>query len=281
MTQTEIIKSSLPNMDSEIIKQFLKDDSISPLKRQMRIGERYFEGKHDICYKKLNEYTIKDLKTENGVKKYTEKTIEVPNRSLVKVAHRYHWKLVKQKRDYTVGKPITITYEPIIEKELNETQKTILKKINKQIVDKFWNVLGISFDNFLRQTIVDMSNKVYAVWFPYYDEQGNFKYTRIEPKEIIPIYDTKTQKTLTDILHTYKIIENDKKKVYVEWATAENTKYFIEDKNEITKAKEYLLDVSRINPEPHWVTQTLFNGQLTKIEKHSWGKVPYIIIKNK
>lgn len=280
MTQTEIIKSSLPNMDSELIKQFLKDDAISPLKEQMQIGERYFEGKHDICYKKLNEYTIKDFKIENGRKVYTEKTIEVPNRSLVKVAHRYHWKLVKQKRDYTVGKPITITYEPIIDKEINEEQKVKLKKINKKIVDKFWNILGIGFDNFLRQTIVDMSNKVFETWFIYYDEQGNFKYTIIDSKEVIPIYDTKTQKTLTDILHAYKIIDNDKKKVYVEWATSENTTYFIEDKNKITQAEEYLLDVSRINPEPHWVTQTLFNGQLTKIEEHNWGKVPYIIIKN-
>ena len=40
---------------------------------------------------------------------------------------------------------------------------------------------------------------------------------------------TKTQKILTDVLHTYKVIENDKKKIYVEWATSENTKYFIED----------------------------------------------------
>ncbi len=280
MTQTEIIKSSLPNMDSEIIKQFLKDDAISPLKKQMEIGERYFNGKHDICYKKLNEYTIKDFNIENGIKKYTEKTIEVPNRSLVKVAHRYHWKLVKQKRDYVAGKPITITYEPITDEELKEEQKKKLKKLNKKIVDKFWNILGIGFDNFLRQTIVDMSNKIYAVWYPYYDEQGNLKYTRIEPKEIIPIYDTKTQKILTDVLHTYKVIENDKKKIYVEWATSENTKYFIEDKNEITQVEEYLLDVSRINPEPHWVTQMMFNGQLIKKEEHSWGKVPYIIIKN-
>ena len=73
MTQTEIIKSSLPNMDSELIKQFLKDDAISPLKKQMRIGEKYFEGKHDICYKKLNEYTIKNVKAENGKKVYTHK----------------------------------------------------------------------------------------------------------------------------------------------------------------------------------------------------------------
>ncbi len=280
MTQTEVIKSSLPNMNSEIIKQFLNDDAISPLKKQMRVGERYFEGKHDICYKKLNEYTIRDVKTENGVKKYKEETIEIPNRSLVKVAHRYHWKLVKQKRDYTVGKPITITYEPIIEHELNEEQKKKLKQLNKKIVDKFWNILGVGFDNFLRQTIVDMSNKIYAVWYPYYDEQGNLKYTSIEPKEIIPIYDTKTQKTLTDILHTYKIIENDKKKIYVEWATSENTTYFIENKNEITQTEEYLLDVSRINPEPHWLTQTMFNGQLVRTEEHSWGRVPYIIIKN-
>ena len=56
MTQTEIIKSSLPNVNSEIIKQFLDDDARSPLKEQMRVGERYFAGKHDICYKKLNEY---------------------------------------------------------------------------------------------------------------------------------------------------------------------------------------------------------------------------------
>lgn len=280
MTQTEIIKSSLPNMDSEIIKQFLKDDAISPLKRQMEVGERYFNGKHDICYKKLNEYTIKDLVTENGQKKYIEKTIEIPNKSLVKVAHRYHWKLVKQKRDYTVGKPITITYEPIIEQELSKEQKKKLKKINKKIVDKFWDILGVGFDNFLRQTIEDMSNKVFETWYVYYDEQGEFRYTIVESKEIIPIYDTKTQKRLTDILHTYKIIDNDKKKVYVEWATSENTTYYIEEKNEITQTEEYLLDVSRINPEPHWVTQTMFNGELVKTEEHSWGKVPYIIIKN-
>lgn len=280
MTQTEIIKSSLPNMDSEIIKQFLKDDAINPIKRQMEIGERYFEGKHDICYKKLNEYTIKDFKTENGIKKYTEKTIEIPNRSLVKVPHRYHWKLVKQKRDYVAGKPITISYEPIIDKELNEEQRKAIQKTNKMIVNKFWNVLGIGFDNFLRQTIVEMSNKVFDVWHTYYDEQGNFKYTRINPKEIITIYDTKTQTILTDILHTYKIIDNNEKKVYVEWATAENTRYFMENKNEITQVEEYLPDTSRINPEPHWVTQTMFNGQLVKTEAHSWGRIPYIIIKN-
>lgn len=280
MTQTEIIKSSLPNMDSEMIKQLLKDDAISPVKRQMEIGERYFEGKHDICYKKLNEYTIKDVKKENGITKYTEKTIEIPNRSLVKVPHRYHWKLVKQKRDYVAGKPITITYEPIVDKELGEEQRKAIKKINKKIVDKFWNVLGIGFDNFLRQTIVDMSNKVFAVWYPFYDKQGNFKYTRINSKEIIAIRDTKTQEILTDVLHTYKIIENNEKKVYVEWATAENTRYFIENKDEFTQMEEYLPDVSRINPEPHWVTQTMFNGQLVKTEEHSWGRVPYIIIKN-
>ena len=187
---------------------------------------------------------------------------------------------MKQKRDYTVGKPITITYEPIINQELDEEQKKKTKKINKKIVDKFWDILGIEFNNFLRQTIVDMSNKVFAVWFPYYDEQGNFKYTRIDPKEIIAIYDTKTQKILTDILHTYKIIDNNKKKIYVEWATSKNTKYFIENKNEVTKTEEYLLDTSRINPEPHWVTQTMFNGKFVKAEEHSWGKVPYIIIKN-
>lgn len=280
MTLTEIIKSSLPNMDSKLIKQFLDDDAISPLKSQMEIGERYFNGKHDICYKKLNEYTIKDFKMENGQRKDIEKTIEVPNRSLVKVAHRYHWKLVKQKRDYVAGKSITITYEPLTDKELNNEQQKAYKKLNKKIVDKFWNILGIGFDNFLRQTIVDMSNKVFATWFVYYDEQGNFKYAIVESKEIIPIYDTKTQKILTDVLHTYKVIDNGEKKVYVEWATAENTKYFIENKNEITQAEEYLLDVSRINPEPHWVTQTTFNGQLTKTEEHSWGQVPYIIVKN-
>lgn len=282
MTQTEIIKSSLPNMDSEIIKQFLKDDAISPLKRQMEIGERYFKGKHDICFKKLNEYKIEGnrINPETQKKEHVEKTIEIPNRSLVKVAHRYHWKLVKQKRDYVAGKPITISYQPIIDKELNREQRRAIEKINKKIVDKFWDILGIGFDNFLRQTIVEISNKAFNAWYVFYNEYGNFKYTMIEPKEIIPIYDTKTQKILTDVLHTYKIIENNEKKVYVEWATSENTKYFIENKNEITKTEEYLLDVSRINPEPHWITQTRFNGQFIKKEEHSWGKVPYIIIKN-
>lgn len=280
MNPNDYFKSTLVNVDSDIIKQLLKDDAISPLKRQMRVGQRYFEGKHDICYKKLNEYTIKDFKEENGNKIYTEKKIEIPNRSLVKVAHRYHWKLVKQKRDYVAGKQITITYEPIIDENISKELKDNIQKTNRKIVDKFWDKLGIEFDNFIRQTIVDMSNKAYAVWYPYYNENGELKYTRIDPLEIIPIYDTKTQNVLTDVIHTYKIIDNGKKKVYVEWATADNTKFYIQDKNEITQAEEYLLDVARINPEPHWVTQTMFNGVLVETKEHSWGKVPYIIIKN-
>ena len=125
MTQTEIINSSLPNVDSELIKQFIQDDIVSPLKRQMRIGQRYFEGKHDICFKKLNEYTIigKEKDQTTGKEKEIKKTIEIPNKSLVKVAHRYHWKLVKQKQNYVVGKPITISYEPIFDKELTGEQK--------------------------------------------------------------------------------------------------------------------------------------------------------------
>lgn len=282
MTQTEKIKSSLPNMDSEIIKQFLKDDLVSPLKKQMEIGQRYFEGKHDICFKKLNEYTIKGtIKDETtGKEKEVDKVIEIPNKSLVKVAHRYHWKLVKQKQNYVAGKPITITYEPITDKELNEEQKKIINKENKKIVDKFWNILGPAFDNFIRESIVNMSNKIMAVWHPYYDEDGNFQYCNTEPKEIIDIYDTKTQKKLTDVLHNYQIVENGIKKRYVEWETSEETKYFIENTNETAGTEEYVLDVSRVNPEPHWVTQHLFNGKLTKTEKHGWGRVPYIIIKN-
>ena len=118
MTQTEIIKSSLPNLDSEIIKQFITDDIASPLKRQMRIGQKYFEGKHDICFKKLNEYKImgKEKDEITGKQKEIEKIIEIPNKSLVKVAHRYHWKLVKQKQNYVVGKPITISYGPIVKR---------------------------------------------------------------------------------------------------------------------------------------------------------------------
>lgn len=282
MTQTEIINSSLPNVDSEIIKQFLDDDAISPLKKQMRIAQRYYEGKHDICFKKLNEYTIKAKEKDEitGKEVEIEKVIEIPNKSLVKVAHRYHWKLVKQKQNYAVGKPITISYEPIYDEEISEKEKETIKKNNKKIVNKFWNVLGPTFDNFLRETIIYMSNKVNAVWHPFYDEQGKFRYCNIEPLEIIDIYDTKTQKILTDVLHNYQIIENNQKKRYVEWETSQETKYFIEEMNGQTRTEEYLLDVSRVNPEPHWITKHLFNGKLVKIEKHSWGKVPYIIIKN-
>ena len=282
MTQTELIKSSLPNINSEIIKQFIKDDSVSPLKKQMRIGQRYFEGKHDICFKKLNEYTIKGKVTNEttGEEEEIEKVIEVPNKSLVKVAHRYHWKLVKQKQNYVTGKPITITYEPVSSEGLDEKQKEQLEKDNKKIVNKFLNILGFSFDNFLKETIINMSNKINAVWHIYYDEQGEFKYCNTDPLDIIDIYDTKTQKILTDVLHNYIIIENGKKKRYVEWENSQETKYFIENINEITRTDEYLLDVSRVNPDPHWIAKQYFNGKLAKIEKHGWGKVPYIVIKN-
>ena len=249
-------------LESRIIKELIKTFLQSTKYKKMKAGQRYYEGNHDIQNKKLNEYKVYDPVNKVQISKINE------NKSNMKINHKFHTKLVKQKVSYLCSKPITITYN----KDNEENNITNL----------IWDKLGYRFENLIKNKVKEASNKGVAWIHPDYDIEGNLIFKSYSSDEIIPIYDTTTETVLKGIIHFYKIIDvdNQKEKIYVEWWTDKNVKYYIEEKNK--EKSIFVEDVTRVKQNCHYVSEIYDNAldNIIKIEKHSWNKVPFIKIAN-
>lgn len=260
-------------IESGIIKELITQFNMSDVRRKMLEGERYFRDKNDILKKDLKTYTVFDQKT-GGKKKIINE-----NKSDEHIPHGFYWKQVNQKKAYVCGKPITITYNIPTDGEKKETTKNAEKKM----VNMVWNILGVNFEKLIKNRLKEASNKGRAWLHPNY-RNGRLVFEKYPSEECIPIYDNETQTYLTGFIHFYTIQDLTENKpedrIYVEYWDEKEVRYFIETKAGDTTV--YLEDVTRERPECHWYREIYDNAlnNLKGIEKHSWGKVPFIEIEN-
>lgn len=260
-------------IESRIIKELITQFNMSDVKRKMLEGERYFRDKNDILKKDLNSYTVFDQKTGN------KKKIVNENKSDEHIPHGFYWKQVNQKKIYVCGKPITISYNIPADGE----KKDATKKAEKKITNMVWNILGTNFEKLIKNRLKEASNKGRAWLHPNY-RNGKLVFEKYPSEECIPIYDNEAQTYLTGFLHFYTIQdltgEKPEDRIYVEYWDEKEVRYFIETK--VGDTTVYLEDVTRERPECHWYREIYDNAlnNLKGIEKHSWGKVPFIEIEN-
>ncbi len=260
-------------MESKLIKELITQFNMSDIKKKMLEGERYFRNQNDILKKDLKSYTIYDQKTGNKIQKVNE------NKSDEHLPHGFYPKQVNQKKAYVCGKPITITYNIPVNGDKDETTKTAEKKINNMI----WNVLGPNFEKLIKNRLKEASNKGRSWLHPDYIE-GKFTLKRLPSEECIPIYDNETQTYLIGFIHFYTIqdLTEDKPedRIYVEYWDKKEVRYYIETK--VGDTTIFLEDVTRPKPECHWYREIYDDAlnNLKRIEKHSWGRVPFIEIEN-
>lgn len=260
-------------IESRIIKELITQFNMSDVKRKMLEGERYFRDKNDILKKDLKTYTVFDQKT-GGRKEITNE-----NKSDEHIPHGFYWKQVNQKKAYVCGKPITITYNIPTDGE----KKEITKNAEKKMTNMIWNILGVNFEKLIKNRLKEASNKGRAWLHPNY-RNGKLIFEKYPSEECIPIYDNETQTYLTGFIHFYTIQDltgnKPEDRTYVEYWDEKEVRYFIETK--VGDTTVYLEDVTRERPECHWYREIYDNAlnNLKNIEKHSWGKVPFIEIEN-
>lgn len=260
-------------IESRLIKELISEFNMSDIKKKMLDGERYFRDQNDILKKDLKSYTVFDQKTGN------KKKIVNENKSDEHLPHGFYWKQVNQKKSYICGKPITITYNIPVDGDKDEKTKSAEKKITNMV----WNTLGPKFEKLLKNRVKEASNKGRAWLHPNY-RNGKLVFDKYPTEECIPIYDNESQTYLTGFIHFYTIqdLTGDKPedRIYVEYWDEKEVRYFIETK--INDTTVYLEDVTRERPECHWYREVYDNAlnNLKRIEKHSWGRVPFIEIEN-
>lgn len=170
--------------EKEVIEMDIKKWKSSEERREMLTGKKYYQGYHDILNRK------RTVIGRDGV--LTEVT-NLPNN---KDIDNQYQKMVNQKKNYLLGKPLTFDTD-------NEAYEEALKSI-----------FNMKFNRQLKGLGKDALNGGIAWLHPYYNENGELKFKKFEAHEILP-YWKDTEHTELDIavrLYEDKVYEGRQEK---------------------------------------------------------------------
>lgn len=219
---------------SAVIQTWLQSNE----RKQMLLAEKYYRGEHDILHR---QRTVID---EFGKLSPVE---NLPNNKLVDNQYR---KLVDQKTNFALGKPMTIsTSNPDYLAELNlifdKNMFRQLKVLGQYTIDG-----GISW------------------LYPHYDETGKFKIRVFPSYEICPIWSDGTHTELVVALRYYSDL--------LITSTGQTKSVDIVEIYTKDGIDKYVMDGGKLSPhetEPH------LNYMVFEDEGYNWERLPIIPFK--
>lgn len=140
------------------ITRDLNDWIVSPIRVKQLDGERYYEGHHDILTRK------REAIGENG------ELTEVNNLPNNKIVDNRYKGLVKQKANYLLGKPLTISGE---DRSYVEALKTIFDR---------------KFQRTLKNAAISALQNGICWLYPYYDSVGELRFKLIKGSQMMPYW---------------------------------------------------------------------------------------------
>lgn len=174
--QRDLPKTDTPDSsvsDIRYLETVLKKWLDSPIRKEQLLAEAYYDGDHDILRREK-----KVIGADGNLVTITN----VPNNKLV---DNQYCKLVDQKTNYVLGKPITIATEN--DEYLKLLGKVFNKKVHRQL-------------RLLAQYAVDGG----IAWlYPYYAEDGTFKLAVFPSYEICPVWKDKAHTELDYAMRYY------------------------------------------------------------------------------
>lgn len=242
----------------EILKDLIKEDLDSDIKKKMAEGVAYYGNEPDILDEDFREYRVEGIK-------YTDYT-----KSNKHITNNFQKLLVDQKASYIVGNPVVIECQ---NKDISDEEK-------ETAVGDVDNILGEIFEDTVVDWITGASNKAWETVHIFIDDEGLFKYEIVPSEQIIPIYDTTHEKQINQVIRYYEVTHIDKvtkqrsTRYAAEWWTPLDVTYYLQnDKG------DYKLDINyEQNPAPHFLTYNTSNEN-TK-QGQGWSKVPFILLSN-
>jgi len=219
--------------------QFIENEIIkfknSPARADMIAGELYYQGDHDIIHRK------RTIIGEGGKVKTVD---NLPNN---KIIDNQYSKMVDQKNNYLLSKPITIESE----------DKNYVNLLNKIFDRKFFKTL--------KNIGCDSLNAGIGWLYIYYDDFGRIAFKRIKPFEILPFWKDSEHTELDLVVRIYNVnyYENKSEKII--------EKAEVYTKNGI---KKYVIANNKLIPDEK-NTAYIEKGN----NKFNWEKIPFIAFK--
>lgn len=142
--------------DKQFIEREIARFKVSKRRLEMLTGERYFQGFHDVLWKKRMGIG------ENG------ELAEIKNLPNHKVVDNQYRKMVLQKTNYLLGQPLTWQTD------------------NQPFVDALNKLFGKKFMRLMKNVCKDSLNEGLVWLYPTYDEDGCLIFRKFKAHEIIP-----------------------------------------------------------------------------------------------
>lgn len=230
----------------EEIKFFIQEDNNSERKRNARIGEKYYNGEHDILNYKLFYYDADGEIQE-------DKT-----RSNIKIPHPFFTELVDQEVQYMLNGD---TY---VKSDIPELQEELDKVFNDDFTSELTSVL------------TDVCSKGFGYMYCYKNKNDDFKFEFADSMGVVEVRAKDTDDNCKYVIYWYidkNTKENKKVKRIQVWD--DKQVYFYTETNDGEIIED---DTEKLNPRPHVIYRK--SNDENSLYYDTLGFVPFFRLDN-
>ena len=229
----------------EEIAYFIQEDSSSERKSQAKVGQRYYDGEHDILNYKLFYYNA------DG------EPVEDKTRSNIKISHPFFTELVDQQAQYMLNG------DTFIKSDIPELQSELDKVFNDD------------FTSELTEVITSTATKGFGYMYCYKSADDNFKFESADSLGVVEVRAKDTDDHCQYVIYWY-IDKNTKaqkkvKRIQV-WDDKQVYFYTQTDDGDIVSD-----DTEEYNPRPHIIYR---NGNDDSLYYDTLGFIPFFRLDN-
>lgn len=214
----------------------------SPKRQYMFIGEKYYEGDHEI---------LKRKRTVIGEGGQTQEVENLPNNKNV---DNQYAKLVDQKVNYILGRPLTF-----------DSENKVYEKGLKEILDK-------RFLRSMKNVCENSLNSGIAWLHPYFNDLGKLSFKRFNAHEILPFWKDADHTELDFALRLFQVEGYEgEREVIIE-------KVEVYHSNGIDR---YVLQNNTLIPDFEFPSSThlIIEDEEGNALGHNWARVPLVAFK--
>ena len=229
----------------EEIAYFIQEDSSSERKSQAKVGQRYYDGEHDILNYKLFYYNA------DG------EPVEDKTRSNIKISHPFFTELVDQQAQYMLNG------DTFIKSDIPELQSELDKVFNDD------------FTSELTEVITSTATKGFGYMYCYKSADDNFKFESADSLGVVEVRAKDTDDHCQYVIYWY-IDKNTKaqkkvKRIQV-WDDKQVYFYTQTDDGDIVSD-----DTEEYNPRPHIIYR---NSNDDSLYYDTLGFIPFFRLDN-
>ena len=233
-------------LTKEEIAFFITEDDTSKRKSDARVGQRYYEGEHDILNYKLFFYDADGELQE-------DKT-----RSNIKISHPFFTELVDQQAQYMLNG------ETFVKSDIPELQEELDKVFNDD------------FTSELTETITSTVTKGFGYMYCYKDSKNNFKFENADAMGVVEVRAKDTDDNCEYVIYWY-IDKNTKagKKIKRIQVWDKEQIYFYTQADDGATVDD---DTEEINPRPHIIYRNTNDDE--SLYYDTLGFIPFFRLDN-